>query len=516
MSELDNLSVEELRVLAGYDIPTKEKSLRERLDIDPGDINKAVKLVFGEIHRHKKPKKDATLRERISGENPEEDLSKTVRNIASVMTPFGVIRGASQIGNIVKEKAAATAKRISDNSKISRLQRNPTLKKKVLEKLSNEAGAQKFGSVPNQEAGKLAIKSGENYKDKAEKAFEGIFGRSKSHLEKHTAGKSNPNRLINPDKAIDFGKKQLDSLESSTLRREWLDSAPGQQYQQLVKLKSAMGGVPIGDAEHLRRAIGNKTSKAGAMGNLEQGELRHMSGLLKGEIGQKYKEAGNQAYRHWERSHKHYTLHKKNNAPKTNEILKLSHEPEAAFAHATKDIKTGASNLKHTSQYLKGKEREDFHRGVVFDLGKKADKWDAAAFHKNFAELPAKNKRLILDKMSQEDRKNIWALRKRLKTMNLHEGKKSAADIGQEFLPHWAKRLVTEPIKTLRHNNYLKPEHVSRTTEALKRKAHPSKNHEGTKLDYKTIPGLTSIFAPQSRDIDKASIEELRKIAGYD
>lgn len=441
------------------------------------------------------------------------EMDPAVENIINVAFPFALSPTAIKGAVHVARKAAKGIKNFLTPDKLSRLKHNPELKKKVIEKIAQEARPAKYGNVPNQVAGEKVLKSAKNYKEKSEKTFGNLFGRAKTHLDKHITGEKKGNRFVDSTDAEMFAINKMLALESPTLQAEFIKGPLGKQLQKFMKVKREGRKLTVGEAEQIRRDIGDINSTAGAIGTGSQGELRKVSGLLKKEIANKYKEAGRPAERAWERSHKHYTLHKEKNVPKTNEMLKHQHEPEAAFAHSVKGLGAGASNLRHTGQYLSPKDKKVYFKGVVFDLGKKADNWDATTFYKNFGELPSKNKKLILSSIGKKEASRLKALEQQLKTMDSLGGKKSGLDIAGEFAPNGIKKWKT-PIKTLRQNNYLKPEQVSAVTSALKKKSNPTiiSQKPNRSFDARMIPGLFSDHKKEY-DVNDRIAEIDRKIA---
>jgi len=423
------------------------------------------------------------------------EMDPAIENIVNVAFPFALSPAAIKAAAKLAKKAAHKIKDFVTPDKLSRLKHNPELKKKVIEELAETARPARFGNVPNQVAGEKAIKSAENYKKKQESTFNNVFERAKEYLNKHITGPNRGNRFIDSTEAEMFAINKLLKLESPTLQVEFMKGPLGKQLQKLLKVKREGRKLTIDEAEHMRREIGNLNSTAGAIGTGSQGELRGLSGHLKKEILGKYAEAGPQAARHISRANKHYTLHKEKNVPKVNKTLELKHEPEEAFSHSIKGINKGASNLKHTLQYLKGKDKRTYAKGIIFELGKKGDEWSPTNYYKNYSEIPSGNKKILMSSIGEKEAARLKALEQELKTMDALGGRKSGLEIAGEFAPYGIKKWM-HPIKAARQNNYLTPKNVSEVTEAVKRKAHPSpvkaSKDKSNAWDTRIVPGLIS------------------------
>lgn len=382
----------------------------------------------------------------------------------------GIVTGAlTRKGNRALSNVPARLKTMAENDKLARLRHNPALKKKVLEQLGKEAGARKIEGVTNANAGDIEIKSAKNYKNKSEKVFGRLFDKSQAQLDKHISGKDNLNRYLNTAAAEKFALDQLLSLESLTAKKKFLRTPTGKQLKEILAIKRDKGSVTVREAEQIRRDIGNLTSTAGATGTAEQGQLRKMSGLLKEEIGKKYHAAGPRVGANWERTNKHYKLHKDKNVPKQNAILDQIHEPTASFSGSTEALKTGSSKPKFVSQYA-GKDKDSYHRGMIFELGKKDNAFDPTTFHNNYRQLPDKQKSFLIKGLNPEDKKNMQRLTRQLRTVSGLENKIGLGEIASDFVPSKFKKLA-HPLKTLKKNAHLSPGNVHDVTEIVKKRS---------------------------------------------
>lgn len=540
---LEKMSDAELRKIAGWDEPQskKEPSLRERLEFKPEDFTKATKLIFGEIKRHEKPKEGASLRERL--EIKPEDYNLAVRNIAST-SPIVAVKGVSQLGKIaagIPGRVADTVRSIADSSRLAKLKFSPELKAKVLEKLGKEAGGHKIAQVSNAEAGELARKAADFYKGKHQKVSAAAYKKPTEALERYTEGHTNEKKLTPISNVLEPLVQHFHSLEEPAAKAAFLSTAPG---KQMIK---ALGGVqdvkvphgqkasivqkvehllsdadvvqgrvmPIKTAEALKQDLGDLLKNKELFGTSQEKKISNAYHAAKESIGNKYEEAG--AKKAWDVANKIVSEHHQKKAPIANRIA--SHgptEPVSTFKDVHGGLKEDALAHKFVSQHLQVPDRQIFHRGTIFELGKKGNAFDPATFNKNFADLPNETKSKILRHLSPDDKNNVGSLIKRLRTLGELEIKKGTKEIAAEFLPNWLQKITINPIKKVRHNAYLKPKNVAKTTEALKRKAHPimKGKHE---FDVSSIPGISKTsVSSKHNDLEHLSNDELMKIAGWD
>ncbi len=233
------------------------------------------------------------------------------------------------------------------------------------------------------------------------------------------------------------------------------DAAEAVDYDKPLSeiLSQWESGSPAKSVPFLKRKgsqMGEDIRAADAYGNVKEGELKHLSGLLKKDIeaaiAPQMKALGEEAYQNWKTVGGLYSEFRQQEVPHLNKILNEAlYDPKTQTYSASgketdilkvlqKDLGKNGNVLATILEGLPSSERKALSKSLFKDLGMRQGEFSSHVLDTNFRKLPEPSQKLLLRSLGPEDRKQflstLAALRQIKQVLKEANHAKSAHHLG--------------------------------------------------------------------------------------
>lgn len=221
---------------------------------------------------------------------------------------------------------------------------------------------------------------------------------------------------ITPSEGIAIGKtleaiNKKPQFSTPEAQKQFASSAVGKEYGKLSNIAARNEGkVPYEDLVYFRQQIDDQINNFGLMGfNKEQGALKNLRTQIQGDIGNNFKQKGEQAFKAFERHNKFYTQFARKNEDVINDLIKDKTATET-FKSIVNDLRVDAKKADTVLKTLKPDQKQVFSQSLVRELGMSPqNEFNPSYLATNFKKLEPKAQEVTLASFSPHTRKQFRA-----------------------------------------------------------------------------------------------------------
>ena len=339
--------------------------------------------------------------ETVLANSPDSKLTAVAASLAPALGAKSVKKVANTTGDIVRK---------------SMLKMSPHRQDQVLKKIAKDIGEESIGAVEHKEAGKLGLKATRKEKKILDDQFKELFQKRDSIL-----GDKKDKMKIPVQEAGYWMADHYSKLKNPALKEEFLSSPLGKHLKTIIGKDKK---IPVNehdlyekvhnsklsyhDTEEMLHGIYNKLSNVSEIGTKEQGRLKKLSTILKNNMNSTIKEnVTPQDYKFIKRLNSRYKSFSTNQKETFNHILDENAADLENVYKKVKETKPYLPTNKFISKNLSDKERSDFGKSYLRDLGFEEGNLNPRKLNKNLSNLQSSERDYIKSLLMPEESANL-------------------------------------------------------------------------------------------------------------
>lgn len=274
-------------------------------------------------------------------------------------------------------------------------------------------GQGEFGKkLSKTESGKLTTKGARKFqKSEGEK-----FSKMKEKVDKdiHHISEKGDDNISFEDVDNYFNKEIFSKFKDKSQTKLFKESPEGQLYEEFHEAAKKNGGtLPYYAAHDWLKAIRNKISSHGTIGDETQGRLKQFANHLGNDIDRKlspqFKRLGKEEFDNWKEFRKNYREYKEDKVPKLNEIYKKDKKSGTdAFIDLMTSQKKGGEKPSIVLKGLSPEEQIDLTDAVHKHLGRNKDgSFSPLKWSREFKGLEPESQKVLLSPLNESSKKRL-------------------------------------------------------------------------------------------------------------